>query len=165
MKNKNFKREYSWKERYDHAFNAYCAQRNHALYYIAEKYGYEALDEYFKVSLGKSVLGRAVFPGLKEDPDVEAFLRHYIPHHEMIGGEVRIIKAEPDEIIVDIVKCGSKSMLVERFGEVAKYYCRHCEVISIWEEMGWHSEVDRTKVQKVGGQNIGCRRIFKRIKK
>jgi hypothetical protein len=161
----NTKREYTWEEKYDHAFNTYCSQFNHVLYYIGENYGHEALDQYLAAATGKDVLGKAVFSGLKGAAiDPETFLRSYVPHHEVIGGEVEIIKAEPDEIIVDLKKCGSKFMLVEKWGEVAKYYCRHCEVIRLWEQLGWHSEVDKTNAQKLKGQNIGCRRIFKRIK-
>ena len=166
MKKKDPPEKYAWKDRYDHVYSAYCGHFNHAIYYIAQNYGIDAMEKYLKECMGKDVVGKATFSDLKEGKvDTEAFLKSYIPHHEMIGGEVKLVKADQDGIIVDLIKCGSKSMLVEKWGELAKYYCRHCEIIPLWEQMGWYSEVDKTNAQTLRGQNIGCRRIFRRIKK
>jgi hypothetical protein len=113
--------------------------------------------------MGKGVLGRSTFAELGKGVDSETFIRSYVPHHIMIGGEVEIVKAEPDEVIVDLKRCGSKSMLVKKFGKDASHYCRHCEIIPLWEQLGWHSKVDISQATTVEGQNIGCRRIFRRM--
>lgn len=165
MAEKNVKKEYSWKEKYDHVFNCYCSLWNSAINYIAENFGPKELDQYLKGSMKKDVLGRSTFPELKEGIETETFLGYFVSHHVMLGSKLKIIKADQDEIMVDLIKCGSKSMLVEKFGEGAKYYCRHCEILPLWEQMGWNSEVDKSQAQILGGQNIGCRRIFRSIKK
>jgi hypothetical protein len=159
------KKDYSWKEKYDHVFHCYCSLWNSALNFIAQNYGNEALDQYLDVCMGKDVLGRSAFPEMKEGIDTEAFLNQCLAHHVMIGSEFNIVKAEQDEIIIDFVKCGSKGLVVEKFGEGAQHYCRHCEILSLWEQMGWSSEVDRSRAGKLEGQNIGCRRIFRRMKR
>ena len=164
MAGKKRENEHSWKEKYDHVFNCYCSLWNSALNFIEENYGEEALDQYLKESMGKDVLGESTFPEIRRDDDTETFLKNYVAHHIMIGGELEIAKAETDEIIVDLLKCGSKSLLVEKFGNKARNYCRHCEIIPIWEQMGWDSEVDKSRAQALEGENIGCRRIFRRIK-
>jgi hypothetical protein len=165
MPARKFKTRYSWKEKYDHAYNCYCSLFNSALNYIAGQYGPKALDRYFKENMEKSTLGKSTFSGLKGRVDAETFLRAYVPHHLMIGGDLRVVKADEDEIIVDLITCGSKKMLVEKFGKGAEHYCRHCEVIPLWEQLGWESIVDKSKAKKAKGQNIGCRRIFRRRKK
>ena len=161
---KDLAMKYSWKEKYEHVFECYCALVNYAFNYIAEKYGKNELDEFLKASMSTEVLGRAVFSSLKKDVDAETFLRSYVPHHLMIGSNVRVKNVEPEAITVEIVKCGSKSMLIEKYGsDMTKYYCRHCEVIPVYEQMGWRSERKTTKCASKGG-NIGCTVIFKKIK-
>ena len=164
MRSQKVRTRYSWKEKHDHVYNCYCALFNSAVNYIADEYGAKALDRYFKENMGKNVLGKSTFSELKKGVDAQTFIKSYVPHHVMIGGEVKIVKADEDEIIVDLIKCGSKSMLVEKFGEGAKHYCRHCEVIPLWEQLGWESIVDKSRARKAKGQNIGCRRIFRRMK-
>lgn len=155
--------DYPWEERYRHVFETYCALWNSALNYIAKKGGLEALDDYLRGAMGKDVLGRSAFPALGAHVDAETFLAHYLPHHLMIGGEARVVKAGPDEIVVDLLRCGSKSFLAESCGDGARHYCRHCEVIPLWEQLGWLSETDTSAAARVNEQNIGCRRIFKRM--
>lgn len=159
------KRDYSWQQKYDHVFHCYCSLWNSALNFIAENYGHKALDQYLQICMGKDVLGKATFPEMKEGIDTEAFLSQCLAHHVMIGSEFDVVKAEHDEIIIDFVKCGSKGLAVEKFGKGAQHYCRHCEILSLWEQMGWSSEVDRSRGQKSEGQNIGCRRIFRRMRR
>ena len=161
---KKIKTSYSWREKYDHVYNCYCTLFNSAINYIADRYGSKALDRYFKANMAKNVLGKSTFSALKGSVGAETFLKSYVPHHVMIGGEVRVVKAEEDEIIVDLAKCGSKSMLVEKLGKGAERYCRHCEVIPLWEQLGWESIVDKSRAKRLKGQNIGCRRIFRRMK-
>jgi hypothetical protein len=154
----------NWKERYEHVFNCYCSLWNSALNFIAENCSSDSLDRYLEESMGKDILGKSTFSELQSGVDKDTFLEIYIQHHRMIGGDIKIVKADEDEIIVDLVTCGSKSMLTKRFGNETKYYCRHCEIIPLWEQMGWNSEVDISAAEKLKGQNIGCRRIFKRKK-
>ena len=40
-------------------------------------------------------------------------------------------------------------MLVEKVGRGAEHYCRHCEVIPLWEQLGWESIVDKSKAKAV----------------
>lgn len=165
MSKKNPKKEFSWEEKYDHVFHCYCSLWNSALNFIAKNYGKKELDKYLSESMGKGVLGRSTFAELGEGVDTQTFIRSYVPHHIMIGGEAEIVKAESDEVIVDLKRCGSKSMLVKKFGKDASHYCRHCEIIPLWEQLGWNSKVDISRAATVEGQNIGCRRIFRRMKR
>jgi hypothetical protein len=164
MAKQNEQEKHSWKEKYDHVFSCYCSLWNSALNFIAKNFGEEALDRYLQESMGKEVLGESTFSELRGGDDTQTFLKHYLGHHLMIGGEVKVVKAEEDEIIVDLVKCGSKSMLVKNLGKNAGCYCRHCEIIPIWEQLGWESEVDKSQASCIEGENIGCRRIFRRKK-
>jgi len=158
--------EYSWEERYRHVFKCYCSLWNSSLNFITDNYGSEALDKYLRESMNKNVLGRSTFPDLSAGNEVGAFLKAYIGHHEMLGSSAKVIKAEKDEIIVEIAPCGSKSMLIEEFGaEKASHYCRHCEVLPMWEEFGWYSAVDKSSAKEIDGENTGCRRIFKPMKR
>ena len=157
---------YLWKDKYNHVFESYCSLWNSSLNFIAENYGNDALDKYLTESMDEDVLGKSTFPDLGAGADVETFVKNYVGHHQMLGGSLKVVKAESDEIIVEIKRCGSKSMLVEKFGaNNARHYCRHCEVLPMWRQLGWCSEVEKSNAQKIDGENIGCRRLFKRIKK
>jgi hypothetical protein len=157
---------YSWKEKFDHVFGSYCSLWNASLNFIAENYGNHALDKYLTEAMDRNVLGKSTFSDLGARADVKSFLKHYVGHHVMLGSNVKVVKAEEDVIIVEIAPCGSKNMLVKKFGgNNARHYCRHCEVLPMWEQLGWCSEVDKSTAQKIDGENTGCRRIFKRIKK
>jgi len=158
--------EYSWEDKYDHVFNCYCSLWNSSLNFIAENYGSEALDKYLTESMDRDVLGKSTFSNLSAGGDVNTFIKHYVGHQEMIGSSVKVVKAEKDEIIFKIAPCGSKSMLIKQFGaKKARHYCRHCEVLPMWEQLGWHSEVDKSTAKKIDGENTGCRRIFRPLKK
>ena len=156
--------KYSWKEKYDHVCSSYMRGQGFTWRWIAETYGPEALDEYFKRAMTEDVLGRSTFQTFKKGISAEELVKGFVPHHLMIGGEVKVRKVTPDEVVVDVVKCGSKSLLVENDPSSAKYYCRHCEVIPIYEAIGWPAERDRTKAAKLKGQNIGCTVTFRRKK-
>jgi len=158
-------KKFPWKEKYDHVFNCYVSLWNSALNFIVDNFGKKELDRYFMESMEKGVLGQSTFADLSKGTDTDTFIRSYVPHHIMIGGEVEIVKAEPNEIVVDLKRCGSKSMLVKKFGKKASHYCRHCEIIPLWEQLGWKSKVDKSRAAVVEGQNIGCRRIFRRMEK
>jgi hypothetical protein len=160
------KNGYSWEDKYNHVFGSYCCLWNASLNFIAQNYGNQALDKYLTEAMGRDILGKSTFSGLGAGANVKSFLKHYVGHHKMLGGRLKVIKAEPDEIVVEIERCGSKSMIVETFGgKNAGHYCRHCEVLPMWEQLGWQNEVDKSSAQKIDGENIGCRRVFKRIKK
>lgn len=157
---------YSWEDKFNHVFGCYCSLWNASLNFIAENYGDHALDKYLTKAMDRDILGKSTFSDLGAGADVKSFLKHYVGHHKMLGGSLKVIKAEQDEIIVEIERCGSKNMIVEKFGaKSARHYCRHCEVLPMWEQLGWSNEVDKSTARKIDRENIGCRRIFKRIKK
>jgi hypothetical protein len=152
----------SEKRRFDHVFESYCSFWNDALNFIATRWGAAAVDEHVLEVMGPAVLGATAFEGISKQADHVEVLRRYLEHHEMMGSKYRVLKANKDEVIVDIVRCASKSFLVKKFGgERTRFYCRHCEILPLWKTIGWKGTVDYQYATNIDGQNIGCRRILR----
>ena len=102
--------KYSWKERYEHVRETYVPLWNSAMNFIAENYGEEALDKYLDRYLPK--VRHVYFPVTKEDVErkgVKAYLKQSVSHMEKNGFEIRVEKAERDEVVIDVLKCDSKN--------------------------------------------------------
>jgi len=165
MDKKDFVGEYSWEEKYWHVYNCYCANWNSTINFIFDNYGQEALDRYFNESMNMKDIGKSTFADVKPGCDVKEFLSYYIGHHVMLEGNVEIEHVDEDKVVINVSPCGSKSRLVNTFGgDKVKHYCRHCELFQLWDQIGWHNEVDKTQAEKIDGENIGCKRTFTRIK-
>ncbi|VBB38584.1 hypothetical protein TRIP_E110051 [uncultured Spirochaetota bacterium] len=163
MQKNSYERDFSWEEKYWHVYGSYCQNWNSAINFIAEKLGAKALDEYYAKTLDKKGLGKSAFSDLGEDVDVDSLIKSFVAHHLMLGGSVKVISVDKDKFVCS-VSCGSKSRLVKKCGaDKVTHYCRHCEALSMYEQMGWHNEVDQSNVERIDGEPVGCRRVFTRI--
>lgn len=149
--------KYSWKERYKHAFTMYTTLWNSAKTFFGNKYGGEALNEYFHYCLSDKVVDFSLSIKTLEEKGVEEFLKGYLGHLAMIGNVFEVIKADPEEIIIENKICGSKKMLID-IGQDVRFYCNHCKIVyPVWKQVGYVNEVEITgdysctkKIRKLG---------------
>ena len=149
----------SWKERYEEARKAYLTLWNAAMNFIVEVYGEDALDEYLKCSICEPRVKSVYFPIVSEEfkkQGVKALEQVIASHMKKLEFEIEVKKANKNELVIVVRKCGSKSFLIEN-GENAKYYCRHCQIENpLYRRFGF-----RNRVIKTG--DISCIRIYEKI--